>query len=718
MQRSLIDSQSKFCSSSIGSFLCSDLDSHRSHLEKGLVDLHGQCVVQRNQIRTLRAENDKLQKEFELQKALHALSGAPQSEGTSADATELRNKCAALQQDLEKSKKFTSTQNSCIIELNAKLSAAQERLKTAEGCTAAPGEQPSDSAELRTELTQKEYRVLALEADVAKEKKRNQEKDAKIQELSNQLAQAKQIAQIEAPTLNKAHLAGLQAEREKTAEANRRLEDAIRVRRKQEEEITALERAKEEMDDEMLGLRDQLRQTKERLEKAAEDLEWAEGEKGDLEEDLLEIMRETGLSARDSFDSKKKRIAQLEQDLASTKELLEGCQAEQTDDANKMEKLEERLASTRQKLNEANGQKKSLQNRVTSLSNAEKKLKKEMETLRAENRDLRSASEQQSSSHKDSGDSSTHRGLRDENDRLKKELRKSAERVEELGEETQDLERQLEDAQQQRTAAESQVFSLEKEIAKLKDAYKKLEADKKEAGRRANVATYDMVKEKEAVLKLGEEIKDLTSKIESLEWEKKDLAARLVATDAERSGTTGNSAGKGTPSVTGSASSSAVRSEEQKPRLKSSQVSERSTETRKGTPSKAAAPAGKRTIDDISKSASTGHRTSPAAKSSSASNSRVEQAKSRKVEVGPSEVIDISEDDVAIANTDDQAQPPPSILIPPPFSPTLSVSTRRSDNDDRPNEALSEEDWQAYARRRGILREFYPVDKPICRACS
>jgi chromosome segregation ATPase len=697
------------------SLVFADLAHNRTQLEKGLADLHGKCVSQRNQIKTLRTEKDKLQKELELQKALHALNSGPQLEGSSADLTQLRNKCATLQQDLEKSKKFTSTQNSCILELNAKLSAAQERLKAAEGnsTTTVNGEQPSDATALRTELTQKDSRVLALEADVAKEKKRSQEKDAKIQELLNQIAQT---THTEAPSLNKAHLAELQAEREKTADVTRRLEDAIRVRRKQEEEITALEAAKEEMDDEMLGLRDQLRLTKEQLEKAAMDLDWAENEKGDLEEDLLEIMRETGLSARDSFETKKKRIAQLEQDLAETRELLEGYQAEQTDEANKYEKLEERLANTRQKLNEANGQKKTLQNRVTSLGNVEKKLKKELESLRAENRELQRAN-QQASSKKDSGSSSAQRELRDENDRLQKENRKSAAKVDELKEETQELRGQLEDAQRQRMAAESEVLSLEKALAKSKEAFKKLEADKKDAGKRANDANYEMIKQKEAAQKLTAQIEDLRANIRSHEREKKDLAKRLLSAEA-KPGDSSKAVVEASPSTTSARRPVAPKEE----KILESTSSRRVAETPKtGNDSttqnnnaiqaipKVASPAVKRKVDAMSKGEDLDNdRTSTAVKGS---DSRSKRSRPSITAVEPSEVVDISMDepDEHTRTTQPAAGPSTSRLAPS----TPSGRTRTSET---PDDSLQAEDFREWVETEAVLEAWYPGD--ICGACS
>lgn len=701
----------------------------RSHFEKGLASLHGRCVSQRDQIKSLRAEKDKLQKEFELQKALHALGGAPQAEAScgevsSGDSTELRNKCAALQQDLEKSKKFTSTQNGCIIELNAKLSAAQERLKVAEEPVAAPatnGSQRADATALRTELEKKESRVLALEADVAKERKRNQEKDAKVQELMDQIAQANQR---EVPVLSKAHLAELQAEREKTADVTCRLEDANKVKQTLEQEITALESAKEEMDDEMLGLRDQLRQTQEGLAKAAEDLEWAENEKGDLEEDLLEIMRETGLSARDSFEQKKQRIAKLEQDLAEARELLDSYQVEQNDDANKYERLEERLDNTKAKLSEANGQKKSLQNRVASLSAAEKKLKLELAQLKEENRELQRTNKQQSTSKKDAGENSTaNRELRDENDRLRKENRKTAEKVDKLKEETQELQAQLGDAQEKRTSAEKKISFLEKAMAKLQEDFRKLEGEKKEAGKRANAASYDMIKQKETVQRLSVRIEDLQGKIENLEWEKKDLAERLATVEAEP-GDTSTSNARATPSKVASPPSPAIPKEEKKNSRQASLPPERGAETPKtgastkakkidtmrATPSKAASPGEKRKRVHILKAENSDkdHAT-PFAKSS---DSQHQRSKPLARVVKPTDIVDITTD-----ATDDHAHVTPFKTVLATSSPGPSTPSTHTVTDDLSNESLVADDWREWVETGGVLKEWYPEENPVCKAC-
>lgn len=686
-------------------------------------------MSQRDQIKALRAEKDKLQKEFELQKALHALGGAPQAEASSGDAssgnpTELRNKCATLQQDLEKSKKFTSTQNGCIIELNAKLSAVQARLKAAEERSAAPttnGTQPVDTTALQTGLEKEKSRILALEADVAKERKRNQEKDAKIQELVDQLAQANQR---EGPILSKAHLAELQAEREKTADVTRRLEDANKVKRALEQEITALESAKEEMDDEMLGLRDQLRQSQEGLAKAAEDLEWAENEKGDLEEDLLEIMRETGLSARDSFEQKTQKIAKLEQDLAEARELLDSYQAEQNDDANKYERLEERLEGTRAKLSEANGQKKSLTNRVASLSAAEKKLKSELAQLKEENRELQRANKQQSTSKKDSGENSTaNRELRDENERLRKENRKSVEKCDKLKEENQELQRLLGDTQEQRASAEKKIAFLEKAMSKLQEDFRKLEGEKKEAGKRANTASYDMIKQKETVQRLSVRIEDLQGKIENLEWEKKDLAERLVTVEV-KPGDTSTPNALATPAKATSTPSAAVPKMEMKNLRQPSIPPGSGAETGNGVKAKrldimrsptqkAASP--KRKLSDISKGReSDNNRSMTPAKASA---SLLQPTKQSEVTAGSSQVIDISNDDISINRAGDRAHATPSSAVPSINSPASSVSSRRKVIDDLPNEALSEEDWHQYARTRIILKRFYPAADPVCTAC-
>lgn len=638
----------------IRSSALADLGLQRSHFEKGLTKLHGRCILQQDQIKALRAEKDKLQKDFNLQTALHALSSTPQLDPDTAD---LRDKCATLQQDLEKSKKFTTTQNSCIIELNAKLLAVQERLKAAEKRSTASqteGGQPADDACLRLELAQRDSRVQELEASVARERKQIQEKDAKIQELMDRMAQTNQH---EAPIFNKSHLAELQAEQEKTAAVAGRLEDALKVKRTLEQEIQALESAKEEMDDEMLGLRDQLRKVREDYGKVKEDLDWAENEKGDLEEDLLEIMRETGLSARDSFDQKKKRIAHLEQELADAREALLNYQEDQHEDANRYEKLEEKLEVAKGKLADANRDKKTAQNRVNTLSTEAKKLRNELAQLKEQNRELRN--KQLSTSTTGSG--------------------------------------------------EQQIQSLNRTLAKLQDDMKKLETEKKEAGKRANAASYDIVKHKEMVTRLNIRIDQMQETIDTLEWEKKDLAQRIESdSDAKIKTLTDENAALTTALETAKKKAVsldekiAVLEENVNSQRQYAESLERKYEKRKTaavskevTGDKLRVP-GPSFVSPTSSSAPESHN-SPGQYSESS-----ERGEKRKVGA-------ISKEN------GDSPRAPVGRTVPPTSSPAPSTPSNRWVADDVPNEALSEEDWYEYAKSKIVPHSY--SKNGICSAC-
>lgn len=480
----------------------------RSHLEKGLTELYGRRKAQRDQIRTLRSEKEELQNKL-LKQALEGLSGGP---GSASSLADLERKNTVLKQELEEAKSYKSTQNNCILELNGKLLAVQQHLQIAEDRLKTPLTGDAASAEvanLHKQVGEKSSRIKELEASLALERKLAKEKDVTMQKLADQLAVS---SQLEGPVFSKAHMAEIQAEREKAAEAEARLEEALKVKRVYEAEVAELEAAKEELDERMLAQSDELRKTR-------ADLEWAENEKGELEEDLLEIMRESGKSAMDAFQEQKDKIAQLSQDLAAAQELLDNVQHELMDDANERDKLQAKhdvlrgkLTDVTKKLASETKQNKAQQNRIGALESDVKSLEEELRSVKRK-------------AEQTNGSSPKLQELQEENDRLARASKKATRQVEELKREVKDLQAQLEASKKDESAAEQKLVILNN---KHRIDLLKVENEKKESDRQVNVLNYDQAKLKERIKAQALGIDELQEKIEQVEFQRDDLAARMV----------------------------------------------------------------------------------------------------------------------------------------------------------------------------------------------
>lgn len=484
----------------------------RSHFEKGLTDIYARNKTQRKQIQTLQSEKEELKNKL-LKQALDALGGGSDTGSVSAQ------KYAALQQELEEAKRYKATQNSCILELNGKLAAVQHNLQLAEDRLKTPltGDAAAvQVANLHKELGDKAARIKELEASVELGKKLAKEKDATMQKLADQLAVS---SQLDGPIHSKTHLAEIQAERERADAAEARLEEALKVKKVYEAEVMALEAAKEELDERWLAQSDELR-------KVRADLDWAENEKGELEEDLLEIMRQSGKSAMDAFQEQNDKIAQLTQELASTQELLDNAQHELMDYANDRDRLQEKNDVLKSKLNEANKklatetrQNKAHQNRIGVL---EADLRNLEDDLRA----IKRKSEQ-------SNESSTKlQEIQEENEKLARTNRKATRQADDVKRDVSDLKREVKDLQAQleatRKAESAAESAAEQKLASLKKQHRtelfNVEQGKKESDKQVNLLNYDMAKLKNKIIELEDDKKQLA-------WEKNDLVERMGATD-------------------------------------------------------------------------------------------------------------------------------------------------------------------------------------------
>lgn len=477
-----------------------------------MTDLYARNETQRKRIQKLQSEKEELNNKL-LKQALDALSCETDSGSVSAQ------RHAALQQELDEAKRYKATQNSCILELNGKLAAIQHNLQLAEDRLKAPltGDAAAvQVASLHKELGDKAARIKELEADVELGKKLAKEKEATMQKLADQLAVS---CQLDGPIHSKTHLAEIQVERERADAAEARLEEALKVKKVYEAEVMALEAAKEELDERWLAQSDELR-------KVRADLDWAENEKGQLEEDLLEIMRQSGKSAMDAFQEQNDQIAQLTQELASAQELLDNAQHELMDDANDRDRLQEKNDVLKSKLNEANKklatetrQSKAHQNRIGVLEADLKNLEDELQAIKRK-------------SEQSNGSSSKLQELQEENEILTRSNRKATRQADEfkrdvsdLKREVRDLQAQLEATRKEQSAAES---AAEQKVASLKKQHRtelfNVEHGKKESDKQVNLLNYDMAKLKNKIIQLEEDK-------EKLEWEKDDLAERMVATD-------------------------------------------------------------------------------------------------------------------------------------------------------------------------------------------
>lgn len=130
----------------------------------------------------------------------------------------------------------------------------------------------------------------------------------------------------------------------------------------------------------------------------------------------------------------------------------------------------------------------------------------------------------------------------------------------------------------------------------------------------------------------------------------------------------------------------------------------------RATPSKAASPGEKRKRVHILKAENSDkdHAT-PFAKSS---DSQHQRSKPLARVVKPTDIVDITTD-----ATDDHAHVTPFKTVLATSSPGPSTPSTHTVTDDLSNESLVADDWREWVETGGVLKEWYPEENPVCKAC-